>query len=91
MGHVALKPPKVGHSSTNPSNMQYELLITQYDNNHDEINKQAIDIFRIVPQWYGVSVAGWNECINNVVIKNVVIKLKLIGRDFELVLSFKVS
>ena len=43
VGHVAQpKPPKVGHSPTNPSNMQYELLITQYDNNHDEINQQAI-------------------------------------------------
>ena len=58
--HVALpKPLKVGHSPTNPScNMQYELLITQYDNNYDEINQQAIDILRIVPQWYGVSMAG---------------------------------
>ena len=42
VGHVALpKPPKVGH---NPSNMQNELLITQYDNNHDEINQQAIAV-----------------------------------------------
>ena len=40
VGHVALpKPPKVGHSPTNPRNMQYELLITQYDNNHDEISQ----------------------------------------------------
>ena len=60
VGHVALpKLPKVGHSPTNPSNMQYELVIIQYDNNHDEINQQAIDILRIVPQWYGVRPSAW--------------------------------
>ena len=71
----ACSPTKASEGSpTNPSNMQYELVIIQYDNNHDEINQQAIDILRIVPQWYSVSMAGWNKGINNAVIKSVVIK-----------------